>query len=244
MCYSLTWVLGRPTNEVCVEAPINDIVKKFIERKFLKVENCEFTPQIIKKVTSLPAKDIIIWFRSILFGYLNFHSFADNKQSFNRIYWYLKRSLTRTLCYKENIGWNRFKRKYGTNVTLSILRKDGKTVYLDFKCPSLRPTPTHFMTPYLSDPLQRIEWNISTISALGQPCANCGTDKNIEMHHLKHIKSINVKLDSMGKMMAKINRKQVPLCKECHNRVHNGSYTGFSLKHFHHIQWKGEAKWA
>ena len=64
------------------------------------------------------------------------------------------------------------------------------------------------------------------------------------MHHLKHIKGMNAKLDSFGKMMAKINRKQVPLCRPCHLSVHKGTCAGMSLKHFNYIKWEGEAKWS
>ena len=48
---------------------------------------------------------------------------------------------------------------------------------------------------------------------------NCGDDKFIEMHHIKHIKTINPKLSSFDKMLAKINRKQVPLCRVCVRRL-------------------------
>jgi predicted HNH restriction endonuclease len=52
------------------------------------------------------------------------------------------------------------------------------------------------------------------------------------MHHVKHIKTINANLDAFSKMMAAINRKQVPLCHDCHVLVHNGKYDGMSLKHY------------
>jgi hypothetical protein len=92
------------------------------------------------------------------------------------------------------------------------------------------------------------------------------------MHHVKHIKTVNVKLspfvflkkkklfsllfficplspptnemykgggkeggqkiEKKNKMMSAINRKQVPLCRDCHNLVHSGKYDGMSLKHY------------
>jgi hypothetical protein len=36
------------------------------------------------------------------------------------------------------------------------------------------------------------------------------------MHHVKHLKTLNVKLSPFDQMMARINRKQVPLCPPCH----------------------------
>ena len=38
------------------------------------------------------------------------------------------------------------------------------------------------------------------------------------------------------KMMARINRKQVPLCRPCHLKVHRGNYLGMSLQHFKYIK--------
>ena len=105
------------------------------------------------------------------------------------------------------------------------------------------------------DPLARKDWKVSTRTSLGQCCANCASTVNVEMHHLKHLKTMNTKLDSCtplpplppptvgergqgggGKMMASINRKQVPLCKPCHIKVHKGDYLGMSLQHFQHIK--------
>jgi predicted HNH restriction endonuclease len=45
-------------------------------------------------------------------------------------------------------------------------------------------------------------------------------------------------------MAARINRKQIPLCKPCHNKVHKGKHQGMTLKNFIYIKWKGTPKWA
>jgi hypothetical protein len=91
-------------------------------------------------------------------------------------------------------------------------------------------------TKLYKDPLLIKNWKISSLSALGQCCANCGSTERVEMHHLKHLKGMNAKLDSFGKMMGRINRKQVPLCRPCHLRVHRGTHIGFSLQHFQYIK--------
>lgn len=52
------------------------------------------------------------------------------------------------------------------------------------------------------------------------------------MHHVRHVKGINAKLDPFVKQMAAINRKQVPLCKKCKRPRARGKYDGVSLKHF------------
>lgn len=108
---------------------------------------------------------------------------------------------------------------------------------LDFQKPVLERIPFAFMNiEKLGDPLASRNWGISTISALGQACSNCGSNHKVEMHHLKHLRTINLKLSGFDQLMAKINRKQVSLCKNCHIQVHNGDYVGMSLRYFHHIK--------
>lgn len=79
------------------------------------------------------------------------------------------------------------------------------------------------------DPIKNIEsiWNAKfTKSNLTAPCAICGDSNNVEMHHVRQIKDMknpNSKLDFFTRQMAAINRKQVPLCKDHHIRLHNNS---------------------
>jgi len=170
-------------------------------------------------------------------GFLNYYHFVDNRYVLRKIHYILKVSLQRTICRKLQIRIRECLKKFGPNVTLNINKKDGSIVQLSFECPTLRRNPMGFLGkgPH-SDPLAVKKWKISTLSALGQPCANCGSTDRIEMHHLKHLKTMNSKLDSFGRMMARINRKQVPLCRPCHEKVHNGTHTGFTLRHFKTIR--------
>jgi len=59
-------------------------------------------------------------------------------------------------------------------------------------------------------------------------CVICGVTSNIEMHHRRPLKSS--KTDSTLKGVVKnLARKQIPLCKECHIKVHAGSYFGLGI---------------
>lgn len=53
------------------------------------------------------------------------------------------------------------------------------------------------------------------------------------MHHLRHIRKMNDKLSGFVTIMAKINRKQIPVCSNCHVKIHNGTYDNKSLKDLH-----------
>lgn len=170
-------------------------------------------------------------------GFLNYFSFVDNLKQLKKIHWILWESLRKTICRKLDIGKNDFLSQFGKDIEIKIRKKDGKTVTLDFPVPNLEKFATGFSgIKELGDPLASRNWKISTIAALGQPCANCGSNHKVEMHHLKHIKKINVKLDGFDQLMARINRKQVPLCQPCHNKVHKGDHVGMSLQYFKHLK--------
>jgi predicted HNH restriction endonuclease len=49
------------------------------------------------------------------------------------------------------------------------------------------------------------------------------------MHHIKHIRKIGEKVQGFTKLMAIINRKQVPVCEWCHREIHAGRYDGLKL---------------
>lgn len=232
------------SHQLILNAPLPNIVKRLTDKKFLKIKNNKYHPLSIPIFLALPITELIIRYRTILNGLLNYYSFADNRYQFNKIFYILRESLRKTISRKENLRKKEFDRRYGRNTTIKILKKNGKLVTLDFRCPPLIRQPMKFYgTKIYHDPLIVKNWRISTISALWQVCANCASDENIEMHHLKHIKTINTKLNAFDKNMARINRKQIPLCRSCHYRVHKGTYNGMSLKHFRHIRFEGEPKW-
>jgi hypothetical protein len=62
-------------------------------------------------------------------------------------------------------------------------------------------------------------------------CTVCGSTNNIESHHIR-------KLDrkhcvGFGQLMSQLQRKQIPLCRECHKLVHAGKYNDLSLDDLH-----------
>lgn len=84
--------------------------------------------------------------------------------------------------------------------------------------------------------LNRIVWvNLRTHSSFDLPCALCGSSEEINMHHIKAVrKSPYSNLPQHKpyvKMMALRNRKQIPVCRNCHmNVIHKGTYFGANLR--------------
>lgn len=222
-----------PGGNIRMSAPIASIIGKLEGKGFLEGATSKWKIKSIWKFLPLPMKDIILRYRAIFNGYNNYYSFVDNKVLMSKIFWILKISLRKTLSRKFKLSKNILIRKFGNDLNCNYTNSKGETKNINFQFPKLERKPMDFKVGSYSfkDPLYAGLWNIRTVSSIGQICVSCGSEDKIEMHHLKHIRTINVKLNSFDKMLAKINRKQVPLCMRCHDKVHNAQYQGLSLKH-------------
>lgn len=221
-----------------MSAPISNLVKKLEDKLFLKRVGHRWVPKSISKFVALPVKDIIIRYNSIVNGIINYYSFADNRRLLNKIIWILKGSMVKTIRRKLKINNKTFIRRFGKDISVKTYIKELDRVDLVyFIKPDLSRRPMNFMNNIdeFRDPMQALYLKVSTLNAFKMACSSCGSVTNIEMHHLKHIKTINLKLNSFDSMMAKINRKQVPLCKSCHLDVHRGEYKGKALKYLNKI---------
>jgi hypothetical protein len=84
--------------------------------------------------------------------------------------------------------------------------------------------------------LDKIAWlNLRTHASFDLPCSLCGSMSNINMHHIRHVRKTpfselpNVK--PWLKVMSLRNRKQIPVCRDCHmKKIHKGTYFGANLK--------------
>jgi len=85
------------------------------------------------------------------------------------------------------------------------------------------------------DYLERISWiSLRTQALMDLPCSYCGTFENVHQHHVRHIRKRAYTLIDENtpykKIMALRNRKQIPICKDCHLKlIHPGKYTGPKL---------------
>ena len=220
--------------------PLKDILKKLKTKKLIKLESVVNNPNKFRPVPlsipefiPLPPRDIVLRLKTVLLGYLNYYSFADDRPKLHLIYWLLKECLIKTLSRKLKMGRRAILNKFGSSITIDFSSNSNKsTKSIDFSCPDLSRKPMNFQISPIMDPTGPLGWKIRTTHHFGEPCVNCGSEFNIEMHHIKHIKTINPHLNEFDKKVAAINRKQIPLCHNCHKLVHTGQYKGISLKYY------------
>lgn len=77
------------------------------------------------------------------------------------------------------------------------------------------------------DDICNVKVNWRTAYKLSKHCAICGNTENLEYHHIKHIKI--AKATAFLAVMKALNRKQIPCCGGCHNKIHKGLYNDIKL---------------
>nr|QIJ45981.1 hypothetical protein [Calonectria ilicicola] len=222
-----------PSGNLLMNAPIPKLVNKMVDKGFLTIKNGKWKPKSIATFIPLEDSDIILRFNTIIRGILNYYSFVDNRQKLTKLSFIIKECLRKTLSRKHKLNKTQFISKYSKMIAVTR-RNSIEVKRIWFYEPKLIKEPMNFLgsKEYNNvdfDPFKAIKWRVSTKTNFDFPCAVCG-DENTEMHHIKHIKTLNVKLSSFDSAMAKVNRKQVPLCRPCHLKVHKGEYVGSPLK--------------
>jgi hypothetical protein len=172
--------------------------------------------------------EIIQNYNKVVRGIFNYYSFVDNLSAVARIYHILRSSCAKLLATKYKLKTQRkVYKRYGKSLKALegserfILRTDWKKNRMGFK----ENTPTD---------LEVIYYNRLTRTLIKKVCAICSSSQKVEMHHVKHIRTINKKLTSMEKGMVSLNRKQIPVCRTCHMDIHKGKYDGVALKEIIH----------
>ena len=121
--------------------------------------------------------------------------------------------------------------EHGRNLEYSWRDSEGKERNAFFKTNSdWTRKPTAFQTgKEQTDPLN-MHVRLRTRSRLGHPCIICESTDGVQMHHVRHIRKVEGKpVGGFAWLMRLQNRKQVPVCQECHRKIHRGEYDGLRL---------------
>lgn len=170
-------------------------------------------------------KDIILTYNSVFNGLKNYFRFIDNYSSMAfTIQYILITSCAKLLAAKLKL-----------KTTRAVYKKFGKG--LNRRSPKFLWSPSYsksrirfIVNKHSTDCLYTLYIKKFVNSDLLGPCVRCNSLENIEIHHVKHVKNIKKGLRPLVKDYPIINRKQVPLCKACHLKVHKGLYNGPKLR--------------
>jgi hypothetical protein len=216
--------------EILLRIPMKKVIQKLQAKGICLAEGY---PLAKAGWTLLDADQIVALYSSINRGLQNYYRFADNFQQLSRIQYILQFSLVRTLAKKYQVPVKHIFRKFGKNVTITVKGQNGKkdrlvSFYLNHDWTKQREG---FRTNETR--IDLIQWGtrMRTRSKLGKACCVCNTITQVEMHHLRHIRKTGGKKPTgFNEILQALNRKQVPVCKTCHQKIHRGDYDNMRLK--------------
>lgn len=200
------------------QAPIQNIVARFHRQGFMK--NNISSPKFIWMYND--HRTIISLYNSVVREYLNYYSFVNNYGPLtSRVLFMLKASCCKLLAAKYSLNtMAQVYKKFGKSLSAPSSKKNEKA--LPFIKPSYKMT-LNFKTNV--DPTVK-STNIVSISPASLQvlvCQVCGSDYRVEMHHIRKMKDLNPKVSIVDRLMAKKNRKQIPLCRGCHMEKHRNN---------------------
>ena len=188
-----------------------------------------------------PEIDIIRTYQSELRGIAQYYKFARNQYALTKLKYVMEVSLVKTLANKLKIHCTKVYKKFkSTQVvngcTYKVLKAtviNGTKIYSSYFGGVPLRRKTTFVKESIDDNIINTNNTKSRSSLstrlLNNVCELCGSTKDIEMHHIRALKDIRKNKSLWAKKLSAMNRKTIAVCKECHNKIHNGTYDGRKL---------------
>jgi len=216
-------------SEMIMTAPLADLIKKLHSKGL-----CTVTGQPTTKTAwiYLEAEQLILLYNGINRGIQNYYRFTDNFSNLTRIQYILKFSLAHTLAAKYKCSLRQIFKRFGKVPTVQVPTRKGKqerciTFYNNSDWKKQR---NGFHIGQTNVDLLQWSSRLRSRSKLGKPCCICNSTERVEMHHVRYIRKIEGKKPvGIHAMLRTLNRKQLPVCAECHQKVHRGEYDGLRL---------------
>ena len=215
-------------------APIENIVKKLQEQGICRIVNFKNRQVIPTRKTSwvfLDVELIIQKYNYLWNGLLNYYSFAYNRAQLNFVQYLIHHSAACTLMNKLKLS-SRAKvfKKFGRNLTVikQNEQKSTKPIQLNYRSTLTRLEKFNIgkqENKNIGLPYYVFDYAIRSKKMANAQCVICGALSNIEMHHRRPLKS-SVTDNTLKGVIKNLTRKQIPLCRKCHLKVHLGSYDG------------------
>jgi len=219
--------LTRRTTNTVLDGPVDQIVDKLKQRGYA---NNKGAPTRNGRFINHTLYEIVEHYKMVEKGILQYYKLANNYgRVAARTHYILKYSCALTIASKMKLNTlRRVFNKYGKN--LNIKNEHGKVItnYLtaDYRRPkNFTMTPVLDYTSleaYIDQYDKRVQRGRRDLKG---PCVLCGSNKKIEIHHIRKLSKIKRK-DFLSSMMARMNRKQIPVCQKCHIKIHQGVYDG------------------
>ena len=171
-------------------------------------------------------------------GVVQYYLLAHNVSHFGRLQWVMGQSLAKTLANKHKTSCAKVFRRYksttqtahGERVCLKVVKVQG-----DGKRPKVAqfggiPLKRKRQAVLVDRKPQRYRTDRNELvkRLLADECELCGSTVDIEVHHIRALRDLNVKgqreKPKWVQVMAARRRKTLVVCRPCHLNTHDGSW--------------------
>lgn len=227
IAYNSKGKLARRTTNTVLDGPIDQIVEKLKQRGYT---NTKGSPTRNGRFINHPLHDIVEHYKMVERGILQYYKLANNYgRVAARIHYILKYSCALTIASKMKLTTlRRVFNKYGKNLNI---KDELNKVITSYPTANYRRPEKFTMAPvldyssleaYIDQYDKRVQRGRKDLKG---PCTLCGSTEKIEIHHVRKL-SKTKRNDYLSIMMARMNRKQIPVCQKCHIKIHQGVYDG------------------
>ena len=211
-----------------MDAPVKNLIKRYIKKGYVLSTKKGIRPISRGSYASFQDHTIVSHYRSIILGLLNYYSGCTNPGRIQYLQYILQMSCAMTLGHRHRVSSSEVFYKHGKNLSVKV-ENTRSTVEITLKTKWLlsdkiwriKSIPTSSYTKYK---------NIFSYSTIGFNCLICDSMEKIKRYHVKYICEKGFKDFRIHERVALLNRKHVPLCVCCHNRVTWTCTTGRLLK--------------
>ena len=173
-------------------------------------------------------------------GFAQYYAFAENRFWLARLQWIMRSSLLKTLARKHQSTMAQMCRRYQAKVEhrgkrlvcleVRVERPDKKPLVARFGGISLATNPFVIIEDRLADQDRFVSRNELITRLLADECELCGSNVDVQGHHVRKLADLNVAgrrdRPEWMKIMASRRRKTLFVCKSCHAAIHAGRPTG------------------
>lgn len=218
-------------NRVKLIMPKDKWQKKLIEYKALKINNGPNNKEIWEPsrrgyLKDKPDIEILKQYNSEIVGLYNYYRIANNASTLHRFKYVMEYSMYKTFAAKYKSTIRKIRRKFNYNGKFAIryTSKKGSNILPFYnggfkrknfasKDKDIDRMPTYGKYSIPKSLISRL---------LSNRCEWCfKSSKNIEVHHVRKLKSLSG-IKKWEKVMIDKNKKTLVLCSECHQNLHMG----------------------
>jgi hypothetical protein len=225
---------------------INGQIQLLVPHKVINQKIKGFTSNgkssVFKPRLKLPVLDIISEYNAEIRGLYNYYCLAHNVSK--RLYkfkYYHYFSMLHTIARKENISVKKVIKKYGIDVPVKDGTGTRRVVGMKYRTKKGGKVITYFNDSIVRKDFAEkivldsfgygVPFHAQLITRLNaNQCELCGSDENVEVHHVRKLKDIKDKYKKRGTripnwvlVMSQMNRKTLIVCKNCHWNIHRGN---------------------